>query len=191
MTNDHDPETRRADLLKALEQSRDFQREQYMLATRVYLEYQHAERMKCFDGLVSYGSTTVRSAFLLNGGAILAFMTFAGGLFAKSDQGMTLAAISFAHALTPALWSFVAGISLAAMTSGIGYLNFSAAVLTYFDHHRSYAFVHAKPVEEISDKFRQTANFTVVLAVICAASSLICFLIGCVFVGQAVTILGV
>jgi hypothetical protein len=178
------------DQLKIKEQYRDFQNEQWFLSVSLALEQSHKERMWALENVSTYGLNTTKTLFLLNGGAIIAFMTFIGSLYTRGDHGLILAAMSFGRALLPAFYSFIAGLCLSAIVSGLAYLNFSAAAETYYGPWQAHNFVLAKENKQIPQIYHSLTQGTAITAVVVSASSLICFVIGCSFVAHAVATLG-
>lgn len=186
-----DDEIEKLDRLKHKEQFRAFQNEQWFLAAKIALEQSHKERMWALENVSTYGLNTTKTLFLLNGGAIIAFITFVGGLYTRGDHGLILAAISFGKALLPALYFFIGGLCLSAVVSGIAYFNFSAASETYLGPWQAFNFVHIKENTEIPTIYHQLAKGSALVAVIISASSLICFIVGCFFVAHAIETLGI
>lgn len=186
-TSEH---TARLNFLKEQEQYRSFRNEQWFLAAKIALEQSHKERMWALENISTYGLNTTKTLFLLNGGAIIAFITFVGGLYSRGDHGLILAAMSFGRALLPALYSFIAGLCLSAVVSGLAYFNFSAAAETYYGPWQAFNFVHVKENSEIPSVYHRLTKGTAVFAVVISASSLACFIIGCIFVARAVNTLG-
>lgn len=72
-----------------------------------------------FDAIVNFALVTIRSLILVNGGAIVGIVSFAGNLWSH-DVGD---APKLVVAIVPALTWFVAGLILALLTAGFSYLS--------------------------------------------------------------------
>lgn len=80
-------------------------------------------RNAALDGIVEYGSQTLKWAFLLNAGAIVAILAFAGAAGKAPSTGA-------AQALAPlirALWPFAVGCIFVVASGAAAYINFCYA----------------------------------------------------------------
>lgn len=179
------------DKLKSMEQARDFTAEQFFQSLRLYLEQSHAERVKAYDGVVLWGGNTVRTLFLLNGGSILAFITFTGSLIGKGDKEAMSRGIEFAQLLLPAFVSFIAGVCLTAVVAGIAYLNFSAAYNVRPQPVDAYKLINKQDASPPAPHMIKILNTTFIFAAILSCSSLVCFIVGCGFVYAAINALDI
>lgn len=95
-------------------------------ATKVAAERLHAERASFIKSANAYGTATIRSLFLLNGGAAIALLTLVGSILGKDSDTSAGIAAAFLHGFQPALRSFGWGLVTAVLAAALGYLNFSA-----------------------------------------------------------------
>jgi hypothetical protein len=179
------------DYWKQQEQYRSFQSDRYLAAARIYAEQSHSERIKNLEGIITYGTNTVRLLLLLNGGAILSLLTFIGSLFSKGDERNILVASSFTHSLVPAFCCFVCGLILAATTSGVAYLNFLHGSELWNGPSQNFKFIHGEKVPENPPISQKLTFLTAWIAIISATCSLASFGFGSYFVAHGFFILGV
>jgi hypothetical protein len=95
------------EILKIREQLREFRDERSRLASETFAGHTHELRQSAISYGKEYGLTFVRTAFLLNGGAMIALLTFIGSLFNKGDHSVILVAISFSKAIYPAFIAYM------------------------------------------------------------------------------------
>lgn len=179
------------DTLKVREQARDFQREQYMLANKVFADQTGDQRMHAMDAVKAYGTLTIRTLFLLNGGAILALLTFTASFFSRNDQTLILIGISLAKQFTIAFYFFGAGLASAAIISGIAYVNYSALFRTYDTPHGLFLMINAKDRAPPKDVHRSMTVWTTNIAITTACFGLCFFILGAWWVVSAFSVLGV
>lgn len=73
-----------------------------------------------------YGFSTIKSLILINGGALIALLSF----LAASDVRENLSEISSINYLYSCFFCYVAGLLLSIVAGGAGYFNFQFAALT-------------------------------------------------------------
>jgi hypothetical protein len=174
---------------KIAEQARDFEARRWLAAGEKFAALSHAERMYAMEALKHYGSSTIRTLFLLNGASIIASLSLIGSLFTKGETSLTLVAVSLTHALKPALICFVIGLILATVVSGLAYLNFSAVAQSYWTPEHLFQFLHAKQPDPAPDSPRLIKG-TARLAVALSVTSLAAFCVGAWVVADAFSTLG-
>jgi hypothetical protein len=74
----------------------------------------HAHSVELFKSVIQAGQSALRTAFLMNGGASVALLAFAGHLASIDPKRVPLVA--------PSLTIFVVGVLVAAIASGVTYL---------------------------------------------------------------------
>lgn len=180
-----------ADYWKKQEQYRDFQSEKYFVESKIYAEQHHLECKKNLDGIITYGMNSVSMLVLFNGGAILSLITFIDSLFSKGDERNVLIVSSFAHSFVPAFYWFVCGLMLAAVTSGVAYLNFLHGAELWNGPAQNFKFIHSEKVLETPTINQKVTFLTAWIAVISATISLVSFVLGSCFVATGFVVLGV
>ncbi|GEP07936.1 hypothetical protein MOX02_59740 [Methylobacterium oxalidis] len=173
------------------EQARDFEREQYMLANKVFADQTGEQRMHALEAIKAYGVLSIKTLFLLNGGAILALLTFTASFFSRSDHTMALVGISLAKQFVTAFYFFGAGLASAAIISGIAYVNYSALYHTYDTPGGLFLLINAKDREPTNDVHHRITVVTAWIAIGVACLGLACFLLGAWWVVSAFSVLGV
>ena len=88
-----------------------------------FASHTHELRQGAFSNAKEYAQIFVRTAFLLNGGSILALLTFIGPIYGKGDQSIILVVINFSKSVYPAFLAYVAGLVSIATTAAIAYFN--------------------------------------------------------------------
>jgi hypothetical protein len=119
-----------SDLLEIRKQLRGQAIERHVLAFEKYASHLGEERVKAMEHSKDYGQIFVRTIFLLNGGAILALLTFIGSMYGKSDLNV-LVAISLGKKLVPAFYCFAGGLVSAALVAAIAYFNWMIVTESY------------------------------------------------------------
>lgn len=102
-------------------------RSQAFEARKEYARQTHDYSLQYEKHLKEYGQLTLRTIFLLNGGAILALLTFIGGTIGKSTGTTTLAPALF---VAP-FGKYVAGLVCTVISMLLAYVNYS------FHHERT------------------------------------------------------
>ncbi len=176
--------------LKIREQQRDFESEKFLLANKVYAEHVLAYRLNAIGNVREYGTLSIRTLFLLNGGAILALLSFVANLVSKSDERQVLIGISIAHNLRPAFYFFTSGVVLAGILAGIAYLNWGAVFRSWESPSHLFDLIDTGQSEALDQKESVFADRTVYLAIGVAFICLICFAAGAYFVAEAMHVLG-
>jgi hypothetical protein len=175
--------------LKIREQIRSELADLHKLAIDKYVSLASEERTRALSYSKEYGQIVVKTVFLLNGGAIIALLTFISSMYGKSDLNI-LVAISLGKKLVPAFYLFAIGLVSAALVAAIGFFNWGWAALSHPDPAEVYNFVHHTPIEdrpEIHVKVGRSYQAAVGFAVV----SLSCFIIGAFLVTSAFTVLGI
>jgi hypothetical protein len=177
--------------LKIREQLRGSLEERFALSSKLYAEQTHELRVAATSNSVEYGKIFVRSAFLLNGAAILALLTFISSLFGKVDPSAAIA-VSFAKAVWPAFVCHVFGLVAVTGIAAIAYINWLFVSHEFRDERSLFYFVRAEPTggEAPPSRARHVTS-TFWAAVILGAFSIACFIAGALLVAQAFTVLGV
>lgn len=75
----------------------------------------HAHRLESFRSVIQAGQNALRTAFLMNGGAAVALLAFAGHL-ATTDTDRV-------PSIAPSLMVFVGGVLVSALASGVTYIS--------------------------------------------------------------------
>ncbi|MEE1612083.1 cell envelope integrity protein TolA [Microvirga sp. CF3016] len=177
--------------VKIREERRRQYTEQQKLAHETFAKQIHDERVGAKEASKEYGQSYVRVTFLLNGGSILALMTFIGAIFGKGDVNAMLVAISLAKHLYPAFLCFILGLVCSAVTSAISYLNWSWIYESHMQAGDLYLLMNSLPWDPapINTDRNITLSFWAALAT--AIGALVCFIAGALFVVRAFTVLGV
>lgn len=84
-------------------------------------EWLHLPRTQLlmFRAVIDFALITIRSLILVNGGAIIGILSFAGNLWGRSGNDAATTAV----AIAPALTFFVVGLSCALLTAGCAYVS--------------------------------------------------------------------
>ncbi|MCW6506885.1 hypothetical protein [Lichenifustis flavocetrariae] len=119
-------------------------------AEKAYADRVHQDRSKAIEFSKDYGTATIRSLFLLNGGAAVAVLSLIGALIARTTDASALLAAKLVNGVSFALCSFCVGLVFAVVPMALGYINFMliahtvptplelfAAYLRNFEHSRS------------------------------------------------------
>lgn len=170
----------------AISKVRDF-----FLASKICAEQSHAHRMDAFANVKEYGLQSVRHLSLLNGGAIIALLSFLGALIAKSDEKSLLVAISFAKSLKPALLCFAAGLIAAGLLAALTYRNWLAIAESQQTPKQHYDLVAAGKCAESPAAAAAMAALTHRMIYACGWASLFLFIAGTWIVANAFIVLGV
>lgn len=75
----------------------------------------HAQGIEMFRSVIQAGQNALRTAFLMNGGASVALLAYVGHLSSVAPERVPM--------LAPSLATFVSGVLIAALASGITYLS--------------------------------------------------------------------
>jgi hypothetical protein len=177
------------ELLKIREQVREDLLIRYRAAAEKYVDLTGQARINAQSYSKEHGLVVIRSLFLLNGGAILALLTFIGSMYGK-DSLNVLVAISLSTKLLPAFYAFAVGLIATTLTAIIGYFNWNWAVGTYPDPADLHMWLQHKPLEDPASA-RQKVRWSLWLAVASAALALICFGVGSYLVTTAFSVLGI
>lgn len=145
---------------------------------RQILEYalQHDRHLK------DYGQMALRSVFLLNGGAIIALLTFIGSVTGKQVSGITIKPASFVFAFS----CFAAGLICAVLSMTFSYLNYMGHKHTIADPgslaNNMIAQQGAWP-SRLTVGTSRFVNWTWKLALLVGIAAIILFALGCIQVG--------
>jgi hypothetical protein len=135
-----------------------------------------------------YGQTFIKTVFLLNGGAIIALLTFIGSMYTK-DALNIMVAISLGRSLVPAFLCFAGGLVCAALVAAIAYFNWNYVASSHPGPMALYEFLHGKPLrQQIASK---AILWTYRVAIVVALLSLGFFGLGAYLVTTAFTVLGI
>ena len=85
-------------------------------ASREARQYLHEQEQEVFKSVIAYGEVTVKSALLINGGAAVAMLAFAGNLATRVGEP------EIASRFAAAMVAFGAGAWLAVLGAGFGYI---------------------------------------------------------------------
>jgi hypothetical protein len=179
------------DHLKIREQYRAAKEARWQAATQGLASQTHEMRKAALATAQQYAQTFVRTAFLLNGGSILALLTFVGSLYAKGDHATTIVAISFSRAIYPAFIAFVFGLIAISLTAAIAYFNWLWVTSSYM--HEADTFHLVLGQNKISDppKVEWKINTSLIASIFFALTSLGCFAFGSFLVADSFRVLGV
>ena len=89
-----------------------------------YIEQSHAEAMFAKQTVATFAQSAVRLLFLINGGAVIALLTFLGALYGKEGRALQVAQ-TLSKSLPDPMALYLLGLGLAVATAGWSYLNFS------------------------------------------------------------------
>ncbi|SMF96598.1 hypothetical protein SAMN02949497_4004 [Methylomagnum ishizawai] len=89
-------------------------------------KFAYSERIELFKSVINSGQASLRTAFLMNGGATVALLTFIGHL--STSEKVSIKIPLLANSLT----TFVFGIFIAALATGAVYLS----ELKFYSAHR-------------------------------------------------------
>jgi hypothetical protein len=101
--------------LYKLDQSHGFE------ARKEYARQVHDYTLQYEKHLKEWGQTALRTIFLLNGGAIIALLTFIGGTIGKSTGTTSV----FPALFVPAFHKYVFGLGCTALSMVCAYINYS------------------------------------------------------------------
>ncbi|WP_230531114.1 hypothetical protein [Microvirga roseola] len=177
------------ELLKIREELRSEAIERRKLAFEKYADQLGQERIHSQSFSKEHGQTFIKSVFLLNGGAILALLTFIGSMYGKNDLNV-LAAISLGKKIVPAFYCFAIGLCSAALVALIGFFNWNLIANSYPGPGPLFDFLHHKPIEE-KPATRKAIGWTYRIAIVLAALSIGCFVGGANLVTTAFSVLGI
>ena len=176
------------DALKTSEQLRDFNHKSTLMRMEKYVDFSHAERLRSMDYMKEYGTIAIRSLLILNGGAIIALLTFIGSLLTRSETTNAIA-IPLIRALTPAFLAFGFGLGFAAAIAGIAYLNFSFVMESYASAGDLYKWLSGNKFEA-RKSHKVLIPATMIAAIILAVASLAAFGTGSFRVYKAFALIG-
>lgn len=103
------------------------------IAAKVGIEGHQDERKIAIAAVKDYGTEALKATFLLNGGAIIALLALMGALHGKDTAGAMMLTKALGKGLAPAFQFFIFGVAGAALTLGIGYLNWTAVASSYWE----------------------------------------------------------
>jgi hypothetical protein len=149
----------------------------YQTEIEKYIDFQHEERGRTLDALKEYGSSTIRMAFLLNGGSIIALLTLIGVMFGGESTHKATAAAMLAQGLKLPFILYGSGVLAAAFSSGVAYLNWSLVGEAYLSPTEIYGYLTGKPPKK-SPWLYWTATATLWIAIVLALISLCLFGVG-------------
>jgi len=164
--------------------------EAWLSAAKFLAEHTFKRRSAAETNAQDYGKIFVRTAFLLNGGAILAILTFISSLYGKGDHATTLVAISFSRSVFPAFVLYLAGLVSIALTAAIGYVNWLFVSASFMDEADLFHFMHSKPPAEHPKGIEFNIGASLVLALALAFGALGCFAWASVLVANSLRVLG-
>lgn len=143
-----------------------------------YVDATHSERSEYVKHLKDYGQETIKSLILLNGGAIVALLTFVGALLAKGELAqLRLAAVTLDR-LLPAFGCFGAGLATSVAAAGFGYLNFSALAEIAPSPRELHDWMSGVAVPACPKWLRTAPRWTAYAACAAAGGSFLLFLVG-------------
>lgn len=176
--------------LKRIEQERDhrFQRERE--AHQAYADHNAAERLSAMEAIREYGQATVRTLALLNGGAILALLTFTGSFFTRNDRILADVGVTFARSVADPFCYFGAGLVCGAIVAGIGYVNYSVVAASYYDPGEMYDWLRGTTPKPKPRWYGPFAVGSAWVAVAIATTGLIAFVAGSIKALRALSVLG-
>lgn len=142
---------------------------------KVAVEGSHDERKIALSAVSAYGLESIKSVFLLNGGAIIALLTFLGALYGKDSSHVSGTARLLTAELIPAFKLFIGGVAGAAFTAGLGYLNWSILAQSYWQPADWHNFVEASAWPATPKWYGVFVECTRLLAIATYFGSLFCF----------------
>jgi hypothetical protein len=100
------------------EHARELAKRQWESTLEQY-KYRAAESLEMFKAVIEAGQTAIKSAFIINGGASIALLTFVGNLMTKEGIQSRLDLSGFGQALLV----FVVGVGVAGAANTLRYLS--------------------------------------------------------------------
>ena len=169
---------------------RKFEHDRWIKSWEMYSGQIHDQRMSSLKSVNDYGTLALRSVFILNGGAILALLTFLGAFFSKNDQNTILIGINIAHQLRLAFYMFVSGVAISALAAGVAYLNWSYMHEHYQSPSQLYSIMISGKAEETSPGVFKVVKATAIISIGLGIISLILFIAGAFRVADAFQVIG-
>ena len=169
---------------------RKFENDRWIKSWEMYSGQIHDQRMSSLKSLNDYGTLAVRSLFILNGGAILALLTFLAAFFSKNDQNTILIGINMARQLRSAFYMFASGVAISALVAGIAYINWSYMHEHYQSPSQLYSIMVSGKAEETSTSIFKVVKATAIISIGLGVISLLLFIIGAFKVADAFQVIG-
>lgn len=110
------------------------------IGDKILAEGTHKERSLAMECVKEYGTISIRLVFALNGAAIIALLTLIGSLHSKDSNIVSGYARELTVSLMPSFFLYGVGVFSAALTAGIGYLNWSVVAESYWQPADLYKF---------------------------------------------------
>ena len=139
-------------------------------------------REKCIEHSKDYGAATIRSLILINGGAIIALLTFISSARENNRYFVDVFYLKCSIAL------FLAAIILAVIAGALGYFNFQSNALMVPRPDRLQHYVSTGEPLGISDKSKAIRR-TALSAALFVGLAVFCFVAACVSALQGISAL--
>jgi hypothetical protein len=172
-----------AELLKIRAGERDFYHNRSVSAGDRYASSAHDTRARFISFSVEYGKIFINSSLIMNGGAILALLTFLGSLYGKGDIKSIFIAIWMSSQLWFAFAAFSTGLFATLICAGLTYINWMASSGSHSDDGSLMLWQIGLPSLEENDRemdsydkyIRPTALLSILFGILAA----VCFILGC------------
>lgn len=139
---------------------------------------QQAERAQAYELAQNYGRDVVRALILLNGGAIVALLTFVGALFSKADPKLSRAAAAMLHEMDIPLTLFGTGLVSAVLAPAVGYLNMTILQSMMLNSFELSHFIQTGFFDARADRLRRWLPITGLAALAFGVFSILLFALG-------------
>jgi hypothetical protein len=116
------------------------------IGDKILAEGTHKERSLAMECVKEYGTTSIRLVFAPNGAAIIALLTLIGSLHSKDSNIVSGYARELTISLLPAFFLYGVGVFSAALTAGVGYLNWSFVAESYWQPVDLYKFFRGEEI---------------------------------------------
>lgn len=181
----------RAEALRVREQDREFQNERSLRAADTYVKGVLEFRSRAIDYSIDYAKLCINSNFLLNGGSILALLSFIGSIFGKGDVKAILFASYLSANLQEAFVFYSCGLISTVLCAAVAYLNWLFVYQSWMNEGELMLWqsgLPPMPDQETKD-FDLHINFTMWISIILGIAATVFFALGCFSVLQAFTAL--
>jgi hypothetical protein len=149
-----------------------------------YTKFAHAEHIEAMKAIREFSLQGIRMIYILNGGAIIALMTFIGNTFSNNDEPNIIIKSLYMYYILSAFPFFAGGLLFGGILSIIAYINYSLLQQVYPSSGDLMGWLRGENIAfpKIANKW---ANLTAIIGLVVAILSLICFGLGCYYVYAA------
>jgi hypothetical protein len=171
---------------KIREQIRDYELKRELLAAEKFVTMGHIERLASLQESNTQERTLVRNLFLLNGGSIVAALTFIGTLYGK-DPGI---AKSVAAAATAAFGWFAAGLAATVLCTAMSAIALASGGENEMDNADAAAYLYKMPRFDRPVRVKRAGILSVFAGLSLVIAALICWLVGAYRLSAAFGVVG-